>query len=227
MEKKPEHSSFFNADIGMIMKFLKREKLAPLKASTPDAMLALFSEQPLQHSELAMSNTVDLDSSKRTSANINPHNTRYIIAAHFKDCLFEDGNVFDVDSWVFFETRYFFVKFFQNAIEHVLSRPVGNTAVVKRNRKVRLAKGEGDGSRNPLFERFSFVDCSSMFNCLTNLRPVFFEALQAQSFDRGIDLKDDTGFSMTFKSDATLTEYSEALESIVALHRCSCCIEVH
>lgn len=60
---------------------------------------------------------------------------------------------------------------------------------------------------------FKAIDCSSVFEVLSELRPVFFSNLHHQSFEGdGIHLSDGSGFKITFRPDPSLTEYYEALE---------------
>lgn len=104
------------------MRFLCSKRVPEPKTASFDELLVFLDNREVHHSVVAFCNNEAMDTDTRTSSGVNPHNTRYIVAAEFRDVAVVDDSVKSVQCWFIVETRYFFVDFFRKVISHVLRK---------------------------------------------------------------------------------------------------------
>lgn len=103
-----------------------------------DDLSEIMKSSDYTRSVLAFCDNEDLDSIGRSSASINPHNSKYIIAVCYPDALVANDKVVNIDCWMIFQTRYLFVDFFRKVIEHLLCNHCLNQMLSDTNEKIQL-----------------------------------------------------------------------------------------
>jgi hypothetical protein len=107
-------------EIDTILRFMKDRNTPCKSIEGLDDMSDVLQSTDYTRSVLAFCDSQDLDSIGRSSAGINPHNSRYIVAVCYPDALVVDDKCVNIDCWMIFETRYLLVDYFRKVIEHLL-----------------------------------------------------------------------------------------------------------
>lgn len=217
LEKNSVAFQRLKSELETTLLFLKENKSKLKKTTSVKELKQILESSDYTRSVLSFCNLTDLDSTSRTSSEINPQNTRYIIAVCHLDVVIHEGQPVLLNCWLIFETRYLLVDFFRKIIYHLICS-FTSSDVIKHQRLKGISEAqileEGQAlNYSSQVANFKPFDADQGFHILSSLRESFFSSLLKQHFEKeGVNMSDCSGFKLQFKLDSSLLEYYEALE---------------